>query len=576
MKIKQIMHFLPLNFKILFYSIDNLRNTIVLSILMAFSWAFFSGILKIYNIVYYDFFNLRILFSNLIFSFFIIIFFRSVVLSSLVFLLFMILPFLTYFFLKKGFLYTDIYNVNELAYVLGNLITTITVCMFIIFISITIVTNIRNFKIRIFIFQIILLILFFFSYKQPENYLKILYPSKPNIDAFNISASFRFIGPVDGFFYNYLDNLAFNKEIQKNESVFEYDDFRSFDINKFQKLKNVHLIILESFLDPLDFKNIEIKKDEIPNQWIDYKNTNSFRAISPVVGGGSAQAEFEVLCGVPSILEYGTEFNRIGLNETFCLPSYLKKHGYKTLASQPIYGSFFNTETAYKSIGFNESYLANKLDMTEKENGWLKNESFFNQHFQIIKPFLMDDIPLFNYLFAVGCHSTLGKKNQQEKILVYPNSEVLENFLNCNANTLKHLIKYINKIQELDSESLIIILPDHNPPGVGKSFKDAGYFCNTKTDTYCNRTVNGIFIGSNEFKNQKNKYLGYYEIPELIINEISNNLLCKTIYCKIKNDQIIVGNKVVNRSSLKKITDQSLLKVQKKTYISLIKETLVN
>ena len=28
---------------------------------------------------------------------------------------------------------------------------------------------------------------------------------------------------------------------------------------------------LESFLDPLDFKNIKIKKGGIPNQWIDYK-----------------------------------------------------------------------------------------------------------------------------------------------------------------------------------------------------------------------------------------------------------------------------------------------------------------
>ena len=100
--------------------------------------------------------------------------------------------------------------------------------------------------------------------------------------------------------------------------------------------------------------------------------------ISPVIGGGSAQAEFEVLCGAPSILEYGTEFNRIGLNETSCLPKYLKKYGFKTIASQPMYGSFFNIENAYKQLGFSYSFLAPKFDMTDKNNGWLSDRSFFN------------------------------------------------------------------------------------------------------------------------------------------------------------------------------------------------------
>ena len=164
------MNNLPFNFKIFLYSIDSFKNTIILSILIVFSWAFFSEILKIYDIVYYEFFNLRILISNFIFSFFIIIYFRIVVLSILVFLAFMVLPFLTYFFLKKGFLYTDIYNINELLYFLGYLNTIIIACIFISFLGIAVIANIRHFKVRIFIFQIIIFILFFFH----KNNLKII------------------------------------------------------------------------------------------------------------------------------------------------------------------------------------------------------------------------------------------------------------------------------------------------------------------------------------------------------------------------------------------------------------------
>ena len=73
--------------------------------------------------------------------------------------------------------------------------------------------------------------------------------------------------------------------------------------------KNIHIILLESFIDPTDFTNVKIKENAIPNEWIKFKNKNKLYGISPVSGGGSAQAEFELLCGAPSIIEYGTEFN---------------------------------------------------------------------------------------------------------------------------------------------------------------------------------------------------------------------------------------------------------------------------
>ena len=170
------MNFLPFNLKGLFYSIDSFKNITILSLFLVFSWAFFSEILKIYKIIYYDFFNLRILFSNLIFSFFIIIYFRSVVLSTLVFFTFMALPFLTYFFLRKGFLYGDINDLNELMFALGNLSAFVLISFLGFFIIISIITNIKFFKIRIFIFQLFLVLVIFFSYKHPENYLKVLYP----------------------------------------------------------------------------------------------------------------------------------------------------------------------------------------------------------------------------------------------------------------------------------------------------------------------------------------------------------------------------------------------------------------
>ena len=113
------------------------------------------------------------------------------------------------------------------------------------------------------------------------------------------------------------------KKTFDNKEIIQYDDFRSFKLNENIIKRNIHIILMESFIDPTDFKNIKITQNIIPNQWIEFKSKNLIYGISPVSGGGSAQAEFEILCGAPSILEYGTEFNRMGEGKTSCLPNYL-------------------------------------------------------------------------------------------------------------------------------------------------------------------------------------------------------------------------------------------------------------
>ena len=123
---------------------------------------------------------------------------------------------------------------------------------------------------------------------------------------------------------------------------------------------------------------------------------------------------------------------------------------------------------------------------------------FFQQHFEFIKPFLNKEKPILNYLFAVGCHSTLGQKKYQENIISYTKSKPLENFLNCNLETIKHVTKYIDKIKSIDPESIFVVLPDHNPPGIkSETYLDAGYICDSTKENlvFCGRNTRGIILG---------------------------------------------------------------------------------
>lgn len=568
-----IMKINLINLKWIFGSVGSLKNIFLISIILVLPWSIFSVVLKYNSVIFYDPFSLRVFFSNIIFSIFVIIFFKSFVLSVVGFYTFIFLPFISYYFLRKGILFGDLKDLDELMYALGDFSSSIIYLIAIIFIAIAIIVNIRFFNFKNFLSQIILIIFIFLSFIYPKSFEKFFYPTKPNIEDFNVSAAFRFIGPVDALFYNYLDTLSFERDLIINKKLMKYDDFRSFDLNK--NNKNIHIILMESFIDPTDFKNIDIDKIDIPKQWIEFKNKNLFYGISPVIGGGSAQAEFEVLCGAPSTLKYGTEFNRIGEGNTNCLPNYLKKFGYKTIASQPMYGSFFNIEKAYKSIGFEESFLTPNFNMSDMNNGWLSDKSFFEQHFELLKQSLTIEKPVLNYLFAVGCHTVLGQSQAYENLIKYPESKILEQFLNCNTESIRHLVEYVNKIQILDPDSLIIILPDHNPPGITSSlYIDAGHTCDRSKYSFCDRRVSGIFIG--DHIDIKYKNIAYYELPEIIINYISNNSLCKTINCVIDNDFINLNGSIVDRVNLGKVSDQTLSNYHNELYLSLLRESLLN
>ena len=85
-----------------------------------------------------------------------------------------------------------------------------------------------------------------------------------------------------------------------------------------------------------------------------------------------------------------------------------------------------------------------------------------------------------------------------------------------------------------------------------------------------------IFIGDVFDMDFNNDIFAYYELPEIIINHISNKALCKSIKCSINDDFIRRGNFIVDRKNLKKASDQSLTKYHLELYQSLLKESLLN
>lgn len=582
---------MSINFKayselwIKFYNLKNLNSfflsllTIIVPILILMVF------LKSKELIFFNPFDIKILVIDFLLISLIILFTRSFFITALLFYLWMLAPFISYYFLRRGILYSDIFNLNEFAYFLGTPLTLILSFLLLIILLISIYNNLKKFSKILLSLQILCFIFVFILFKSPNILLNTLYKDTIRHD-FNISASFRFIGVNHAFLYSILDTKFFEKSINNQKLVKKYLDFRAFNSDLYDK-KNLHIIILESYLDLQDFDNLKFDKSVLDEEWKDWKEKYSISAISPVSGGGSAQAEFEILCGVKSILEYGTEFNRLGTKSIPCLPNYLKNFGYSSFASQPIYESFFNIKKAYESLGFDEIWLAENLDMSKKNTGWLSDESFFNQHFKLIEPYLKKDQPILNYLFAVGCHTQPDIVNNDNRFNVTFNTSLrTQNYLNCFISTSNSVIKYIRNINEIDSNNIFLILPDHLPPIKSSKLEKMGLnqFNNWDiknplkgSESNINGHINyGYLIHDNKVSHEKN--MAYYEIPEILINILSDGELCTTISCWSENPTIIYRGGPVLRNDFNNsiMTNKEKIKddYQRKLNLSFIKQSI--
>jgi len=139
-------------------------------------------------------------------------------------------------------------------------------------------------------------------------------------------------------------------------------------------------------------------------------------SVSPVFGGKTSQAEFEVLCGVPAFQELaGVEFNSFTGVPAYCLPGTLQLAGYRAVATNSFKPPFFNAVSAYEGIGFGEMYFpresvddATTYLSTGDTTGeiYMFDGELFRQNLQFVEEALSDkdSPPLFRDVLTMFGH----------------------------------------------------------------------------------------------------------------------------------------------------------------------------
>ncbi|MDD1606586.1 MAG: LTA synthase family protein [Methylococcaceae bacterium] len=337
-----------------------------------------------------------------------------------------------------------------------------------------------------------------------------------------------------------LANELYGDGIEYEKSQTQLAEFLKEKNNK----RNIHVILMESFFNPQLFAKISYSDAIYAKEFSAMLTNHENAVISPVFGGNTAQAEFEVLCGVPALHKYSSiEFNSFTGDDVFCIPRLLKSVGYRVVASNSYKPSFFNAVNAYKGIGFNEIYFPRQyapksntyMDLVDKEK-YIFDGDLFEQNLAFVKSHLeqKDHPPIFNYLLGMYGHLpfTMNENRHPIRLTAKAGKKVMNDEFQRAANQIFYrtqaLANYIQKLTKLDPNSLIIIMGDHVPTLGGIQFYEKMAYRNNEEDSI--HKPSAFYIINSKFV--KKDGLHQYDLITMMFDYLTDNQYCKTYPCQ--------------------------------------------
>lgn len=188
----------------------------------------------------------------------------------------------------------------------------------------------------------------------------------------------------------------------------------------------------------------------------------NFRMISPVYGGGTPNAEFEVLTGLPArglsgILyqEYGDRFSM----QSTTLASMLKDVGYESLVMHNFERKMWQGDIVYPRLGFNHFFAIDEMDY-EAQDGYPPDSVMYAAAERALAK--NSDGRQFLFLITMYSHGPYKNNNADNGFLDF------QNRLKKTEDDLDAFHK--NLVDKYGSDYLMIVFADHRPGLVAHSF----------------------------------------------------------------------------------------------------------
>ena len=300
---------------------------------------------------------------------------------------------------------------------------------------------------------------------------------------------------------------------------------------------NIIIVQLESFINPNWITDITLNKNPVSNfEQLSSEFTSGLISV-PVLGGGTANTEFEVITGMStSFFGVGEfPFNTIASRQAIPSLAYtLKDLGYSANSLHNHEGKFYSRDVVYKNLGFDSFTPIECMNVPEKTPvGWAKDSVLINEICNIITS---TDTP--DLIFGI---SVQGHGNYPEDELENKEIYITNDYSKSNKNSLEY---FINQVYEMDqfvgdlieavnnlNEPTIIAFYGDHFPAVGIEAKDVSI--NTLKST-------PYVIWDNMNLSKTNKDIKTYELTSLILDKLS---LTTTTLSLLHNSNLDVETK---------------------------------
>ena len=247
--------------------------------------------------------------------------------------------------------------------------------------------------------------------------------------------------PVKGAHHFYKPNDTGNKRAVASNTLKGYDIF---------------LVTCESCYFE-DDKNSPLHNDFIRLIQEGYSRTSM---ISPVYGGNTSEAEFELLTGLPSKGLPGNKFQVYGsgfAEHVYSFPGFAKKSGYLSYYYHNTPRVHWNRDVALQKFSFESTYFIEDMNYV-KDQIWARDFYLYDKVLAQYEESIKSPTPVYNQLMTVFSHGSYKDVDGDGGVADY-NHKI--------AITLDDYFKFERKLRDIAAKAnrqiVIFMVGDHKP-----------------------------------------------------------------------------------------------------------------
>lgn len=265
------------------------------------------------------------------------------------------------------------------------------------------------------------------------------------------------------------------------------DQYNAYNMNQIKKdinkntinqtnieYKNIIVIQLESFMDPNLIEGVEYNIDPISNFRKIYNNTISGDLNVPAFGGKTVRTEFEFLTGMN--LDYMSigevpYVSSTGRKVIESITNIMEGNNYESTAIHNFQGNFYRRDEVFSNLGFSRYISMEYMKDAEIDKDIYQNDSMlFDSIMDIIE---LNDKNKFIYGITAGTHGPYSLNNIEDNFEI----KIVRNDKNIDYENIDKITDYVNRLYKLDKEiglfieyinslgedSLVVMYSDHLP-----------------------------------------------------------------------------------------------------------------